>query len=241
MFGPEGRPQHCCAWLGVASSFPECASPIVAEEYMGILGNFRRRLLSLQKTDNDPNRPPIVKSLLRRHISIVHLAEQHGLMDLTQGILEVLLTEVFARPVSPLHSFEKPAEQRTGSATEAVCNRMMKEHTAALLNCIDASLRSNREILEAVVGSMHSGDGIERDAWLKQIVNKDALIGFCVQAGQALASDRLLAEVARTVLEEGALLIYSLLGGIVKHIPDEIPEKKEIRTGKRGKVHYGRS
>ena len=32
MFGPEGRPQHCCAWLGVASSFPECASAIVPEE-----------------------------------------------------------------------------------------------------------------------------------------------------------------------------------------------------------------
>ncbi|KAK4798637.1 hypothetical protein SAY86_030963 [Trapa natans] len=32
MFGPEGRPQHCCAWLGVASSFPECVSPIVPEE-----------------------------------------------------------------------------------------------------------------------------------------------------------------------------------------------------------------
>lgn len=32
MFGPEGRPQHCCAWLGVASSFPECASTIVPEE-----------------------------------------------------------------------------------------------------------------------------------------------------------------------------------------------------------------
>lgn len=32
MFGPEGRPQHCCAWLGVASSFPECASPVVPEE-----------------------------------------------------------------------------------------------------------------------------------------------------------------------------------------------------------------
>ncbi|KAL0011583.1 hypothetical protein SO802_006691 [Lithocarpus litseifolius] len=32
MFGPKGRPQHCCAWLGVASSFPECASPIVPEE-----------------------------------------------------------------------------------------------------------------------------------------------------------------------------------------------------------------
>jgi len=32
MFGPEGRPQHCCAWLGIASSFPECASPVVPEE-----------------------------------------------------------------------------------------------------------------------------------------------------------------------------------------------------------------
>jgi hypothetical protein len=32
MFGPEGRPQHCCAWRGVASSFPEFASPIVPEE-----------------------------------------------------------------------------------------------------------------------------------------------------------------------------------------------------------------
>jgi len=32
MFGPEGRPQHCCAWLSVASSFPECASLIIPEE-----------------------------------------------------------------------------------------------------------------------------------------------------------------------------------------------------------------
>lgn len=37
MFGPEGRPQHCCAWLGVASSFPECASTIVPEEVTKIL------------------------------------------------------------------------------------------------------------------------------------------------------------------------------------------------------------
>lgn len=34
MFGPEGRPQHCCAWLGVASSFPECASVIVPDEVL---------------------------------------------------------------------------------------------------------------------------------------------------------------------------------------------------------------
>jgi hypothetical protein len=32
MFGPEGRPQHCCAWLGAACSFPECASAIIPEE-----------------------------------------------------------------------------------------------------------------------------------------------------------------------------------------------------------------
>ena len=37
MFGPEGRPQHCCAWLGVASSFPECASAIVPEEVINLL------------------------------------------------------------------------------------------------------------------------------------------------------------------------------------------------------------
>lgn len=39
MFGPEGRPQHCCAWLGVASSFPECASATVPEEVFSTLYN----------------------------------------------------------------------------------------------------------------------------------------------------------------------------------------------------------
>lgn len=412
MFGPEGRPQHCCAWLGVASSFPECASPIVPEEvtkigrdavlyvesliesimggleglinildseggfgalenqllpeqaatyinyasrlsipstkspklsagyalpghesypendssikmleaamqrltnlcsvlndmepicvlnhvfvlreYMRecILGNFRRRLLAVLKTDNDLQRPSILESLIRRHISIVHLAEQHISMDLTQGIREVLLTEAFSGPVSSLHLFEKVTEQPTGSAAEAVCNwyieniikdvsgagilfapihkcfkstrpvggyfadsvadlrelqafvrifggygvdrldHLLKEHTAALLNCIDTSLRSNREVLEAVAGSLHSGDRIEREASMKQVVDLDTVIEFCVQAGLALAFDGLLAEAAGAVLEEGAPLIYSLLAEVVKHVPDEIPEKKEIR------------
>ncbi|OMO92344.1 Nck-associated protein 1 [Corchorus olitorius] len=412
MFGPEGRPQHCCAWLGVASSFPECASAIVPEEvtkigrdavlyvesliesimggleglinildseggfgalemqllpeqaafylnnasrvssasarspkgavgyplpgqesypennnsikmleaamqrltnlcsvlndmepicvlnhvfvlreYMRecILGNFRRRLLAVLKTDNDLQRPSILESLIRRHMNIVHLAEQHISMDLTQGIREVLLSETFSGPVSSLHLFDKPAEQHSGSATEVVCNwyienivkdmsgagilftpmhkcfkstrpvggyfaesvtdlgelqafvrifggygvdrldRMMKEHTAALLNCIDTSLRSNRELLEAVAGSMHSGDRIEREACLKQIVDLETMIGFCIEAGQALAFDNLLAEAAGAVLEEGAPLIYSLLAGVVKHIPEEMPEKREIR------------
>ncbi|GKV03804.1 hypothetical protein SLEP1_g16050 [Rubroshorea leprosula] len=412
MFGPEGRPQHCCAWLGVASSFQECASPIVPEEvtkigrdavlyvesliesimggleglinildseggfgalemqllpeqaafclnnssrvsmpsvkspkgaisfplpghesypennnsikmleaamqrltnlcsvlndmepicvlnhvfvlreYMRdcILGNFRRRLLTVLKTDNDLQRPSVLECLIRRHMSIVHLAEQHISMDLTQGIREVLLSETFSGPVSSLHLFDKPTEQHTGSATEVVCNwyieniikdisgagilftpvhqcfkstrpvggyfaesvtdlhelqafvrifggygvdrldRLMKEHTAALLNCIDTSLRSNREVLEAVAGSMHSGDRIEREACLKQAVDLETMIGFCIEAGQALAFDQLLAEASRSVLEEGAPLICSLLAGLVKHIPEEVPEKKEIR------------
>ncbi|KAK9223395.1 hypothetical protein WN944_011837 [Citrus x changshan-huyou] len=415
MFGPEGRPQHCCAWLGVASSFPECASPIVPEEvtkigrdavlyvesliesimggleglinildseggfgaleiqllpeqaafylnnasrvsvpsakspkvaagfplpghesypennnsikmleaamqrltnlcsvlndmepicvlnhvfvlreYMRecILGNFKRRLLAALKTDNDLQRPSTLESMIRRHMSIVHLAEQHISMDLTQGIREVLLSEAFTGPVTSLHLFDKPAEQLAGTATEVVCNwymenivkdisgagilftpihkcfkstrpvggyfaesvtdlrelqafvrlfgcygvdrldRMMKDHTAALLNCIDTSLRSNREVLEAIAGSMHSGDRIEREACLKQIVDLDTLIGFCIEAGQALAFDNLLAEAAGAILEEGAPLIHSLLAGVVKHIPQGIPEKKEIRRMK---------
>ncbi|GAB4829508.1 histone chaperone [Ancistrocladus abbreviatus] len=415
MFGPEGRPQHCCAWLGVASCFPECASHIVPEEvtkigrdavlyvesliesimggleglinildseggfgslemqllpeqaavYMNytskhstlsakspggisffnlpghesypennnsikmleaamqrltnlcsvlndmepicvlnhvfvlreymrecIIGNFRRRLLVVLKTDNDLQRPSALEKLICRHISIVHLAEQHVSMDLTQGIREVLLTEAFSGPVSSLQTSQKPADLHTGSATEAICNwyieniikdvsgagilfapshkcfksrrpvggyfaesmsnlrelqsfvrvfggygvdrlrKMMKEHIAALLNCIDTSLRSNHDVLEALAGSLHSGDHIERDANIKQIVDLDTVVEFCTQAGQALAFDQLLAEAAGAELEEGASLIYSLLVGIIKHLPVEIPEKKEIRRMK---------
>ncbi|KAF7115929.1 hypothetical protein RHSIM_RhsimUnG0043400 [Rhododendron simsii] len=416
MFGPEGRPQHCCAWLGVASSFPECASAIVPEEvtkigrdavlyvesliesimggleglinildseggfgslemqllpeqaatlmnltsrvsipsvkspkgvsgfhfpgyesypenngsikmleaamqrltnlcsvlndmepicvlnhvfvlreYMRecILGNFKRKLLALLKLENDLQRPSVLESLIRRHISIVHLAEQHISMDLTQGIREILLTEAFSGPVSSLHLFDKPLEQHTGSAVDAVCNwyvenivkdlsgagiqfaplhrcfkstrhvggyfadsvtdvrelqafvrmfggygvdrldRMMKERTAALLNCIDSSLRANRDVLEAVAGSMHCGDRIEAEANMKQIIDVDTVVGFCVQAGQAMAFDCLLAEAAGAVLEEGAPLIHSLLSGVVDNLPDEIPEKKEIKRLRR--------
>ncbi|XP_058072082.1 protein NAP1 [Magnolia sinica] len=416
MFGPEGRPQHCCAWLGVASSFPECASIIVPEEltkigrdavlyvesliesimggleglinildseggfgalenqllpeqaairmnhatkfstpstksprgisglplpghesypennnsvkmleaamqrltnlcsvlndmepicvlnhvfvlreYMRdcILGNFRRRLLAVLKTDNDLQRPSVLESLLRRQMGIVHLAEQHISMDLTQGIREVLLSEAFAGPVSSLHSFEKPADQQTGSAIEIVCNwyienivkdasgagilfapvhkcfrsarpvggyfaesvtdiremkafvrifggygvdrldRMMREHMAALLNCIDTTLRSNREALEGIAASMQSGDRIEREANLKQIVDIETVVGFCIQAGQALDFIRILAEAAGVVLEESAPLVFSLIYGVAKHLTDEIPEKEEIRRLRR--------
>ncbi|RHN61965.1 putative nck-associated protein [Medicago truncatula] len=230
-------------------------------EYMRecILGNFRRRLLGVLKTDNDLQRPSVLESLTWRHVSIVHLAEQLISMDITQGIREVFLSEAFLGPVSSLHLFEKPADQHTGDATESVCNwyieniikdvsgagilfvaihkcfrstrpvggyfaesvtdiselqafihifggygvdrldRMLKEHTAALLNCIDTSL--------------HAGDRIEREASMKQIVDLETLIDFCIQAGLALAFDRLLSEASGAILEEGAPLIHSLLTG----------------------------
>ncbi|KAL6561854.1 histone chaperone [Orobanche gracilis] len=416
MFGPEGRPQHCCAWLGVASSFPECASPIVPEEVikigrdavlyvesliesiMGgleglinildseggfgslemqllpeqaanlmnltsrvsvpsvksskasygfhlpgyesypennssikmleaamqrftnlcsvlndmepicvlnhvfvlrecmrecILGNFKRRLLTVLKTDSDLQRPSVLESLIRRHTSIVHLAEQHVSMDLTEGIREILLAETYSGPVSSLQLFEKTAEQQTGSATESVCNwyienivkdvsnagilfaplhrcfkstrpvagyfaesvtdlrelkafvrtfgsygvdrldRMLKDHTTALLNCIDTTLRANRENLEVVAGSMHAGDKLETEASIKQIVDMDTMVRFCIQAGQAIAFGSLLAEASGAVLKEGAPLIYSLLAGVAKHLLDEIPGKKELRRMRR--------
>ncbi|CAO2814561.1 unnamed protein product [Amaranthus hypochondriacus] len=413
MFGPEGRPQHCCAWLGVASSFPECASHIVPEEvtkvgrdavlyvesliesimggleglinilcseggfgslemqllpeqaavylnsssrhsipgtksprvlsgmpghesypennnsikmleaamqrltnlcsvlndmepicvlnhvfvlreYMRecILGNFRRRLISLLKTDSDLQRPSILEALVRRQMSIIHLAEQHVSMDLTQGVREVMLAEAFTGPMSSLHLFDKPTNLQTGLAAETICNwyvenivkdvsgagvlfvpahkcfrstrpiggyfaesvtdtrelqafiqlfgsygvdrlkRMLKDHTAALLNCIGTSLRSNRDILEAIAGSLHAGDRMESDANTKQIVDLDTVVEFCIQAGQALAFDQLISEAAGDVLKEDAPLIYSLLQSIVPHLPKEVPEKKDIRRMK---------
>ncbi|KAL2524781.1 Protein NAP1 [Abeliophyllum distichum] len=383
MFGPEGRPQHCCAWLGVASSFPECASSIVPEEvtkigrdavlyveslvesimggleglinildseggfgslemqllpeqaanlmnltsrisvpsakspkvaygfqlpgyesypendnsikmleaamqrltnlcsimndmepicvlnhvfvlreYMRdcILGNFKRRLLTVLKTDNDLQRPSVLESLIRRHTAIVHLAEQHISMDLTQGIRVVrclLYTCLRNKQSSTLDQLLKPCATgmlKTLSRMSLSVNdlrelkafvrifgtygvdrldRMMKEHTAALLNCIDTSLRANRENLEADAGSMHSGDRIETEAIIKQIVDMDTMVGFCIQAGQAIAFDSLLAEAAGSVLEEGAPLVHSLLAGVAKHLPNDIPEKKEIRRMRR--------
>nr|CAD1842375.1 unnamed protein product [Ananas comosus var. bracteatus] len=407
MFGPEGHPQHCCAWLGVASSFPECASAIVPEEvnkigrdailyvesliesimggleglinildsesgfgslemqlipeqaairlnnamktkimsgllvpgheshpennssvkmleaamqrltnlcsvlndmepicvlnhvfvlreYMRdcILGNFKRRLHAVLRTENCLQRPSIIESLLQRHINIVLLAEQHISMDLIEGIREVLLTESFSGSFSGLQGFERPADIQTGTSIETISNwyidyivkdiscagvafaadncftslqpiggylaesftdvrelkalirlfggygfdridRMVREHTAALLNCIDTSLRSNREALEGFAGSVNNGDRIEREANLKQILDLETLVGFCIQAGQAISFRKLLVEAAGAVLEEKVPLIFSLLQGVAKHLPEDLPEKDEISRLKR--------
>ncbi|CAO2210203.1 unnamed protein product [Urochloa humidicola] len=404
MFGPEGRPQHCCAWLGSACSFPECASAIIPEEvnkigrdsisyvesliesimggleglinildseggfgslemqlspeqaalrlnntrakgvsslltpghesypdnsssikmleaamqrltslcsvlndmepicvlnhvfvlreYMRdcIIGNFRRRFHSMIRADNCIQRPSIIESLLRRHLGIIHLAEQHISMDLTEGIREVLLAESYTGPFPNLQMFETPVgTQGGGSAVEMICNwyiesvvkdasrigvafdaiqncfrssqpigggclaeaftdkrelkalvrlfggygidkmdKMLREHTSALLNCIDSALRSNRDALEGLAGSVNSGDRIERDANLKQIIDIETLADLCIQAGQAITFCRLLVEAVGAVLEEKVPLIYSLLKGLALQLPDEVPDKTEI-------------
>ncbi|CAA3023815.1 NAP1 isoform X1 [Olea europaea subsp. europaea] len=87
--------------------------------------------------------------------------------------------------------------------------------------------------MKAIAGSMHSSSRREIEANIKQIVDVDKIVGLCIHAGQAIAFDSLLAEAAGFVLEEGAPLIHSLLAGVVKHLSNEMPEKKEIRRMRR--------
>ncbi|XP_074349717.1 protein NAP1-like isoform X2 [Apium graveolens] len=68
---------------------------------------------------------------------------------------------------------------------------------------------------------------------MKQIIDMDTVIGFCIQAGQAISFDFLLAKAAGTALEDGAPLIYSLLSGVMKQLTDDLPEKKENRRVRR--------
>lgn len=255
-----------------------------------IIGNFRRRFHSMIRTDSCLQRPSVIESLLRRHLSIIHLAEQHISMDLTEGIREVLLAESFTGPFPNLQVFETPTEthgggsaidiisnwyidnfvkdaSRTGVVFDASQNcfrssqpigggylaeaftdkrelkalvrlfggygvdrldKLLREHTSALLNCIDSALRSNRDALEGLAGSVNSGDRIERDANLKQIIDIETLADFCIQAGQAITFRRLLVEAVGAVLEEKVPLIYSLLKGLAMQLPEEVPDKNEI-------------
>ncbi|KAL4201241.1 hypothetical protein AMTRI_Chr02g257710 [Amborella trichopoda] len=412
MFGPEGRPQHCCAWLGVASSFPEnacislpeevtkvgrdavayvesliesimggleglinildsdsglgsvelqllpeqaairlnhasraSATPVrpvkglsdlplpghescpensnsikmieaamqrltnlcsvlnemepicvlnhvfVLREYMRdcILSNFKRRLLAMLKTDTDLQRPSVLESMVRRHMTIVHITEQHVSMDLTEGLREALLTETFSGPIQNLHQpSEKPSDQLVGPAVSTVCewyidnivkdinnagilfapkhkcfksarpvggffaesvtnatelkafvrlfgmygvdqlDRMMSEHVAALINCIDIALKSNKDSLEAFSSTMHNFEVGEMEGSLKQVVDVDTTVGFCVQAGRALAFGGLLAEATREVMEENVPLVFSMLTLVAENLPEEMPERTEI-------------
>ena len=64
----------------------------------------------------------------------------------------------FAESVTDLRELQAFVRVFGGYGVDSL-DRMMKDHTAALLNCIDTSLRSNCEVLEAVAGSNKiSGD-----------------------------------------------------------------------------------
>lgn len=67
--------------------------------------------------DGELQRPSVVEARLQRHMSIVHLVEQHVQLDLTRGIREVLLTESFARHMRDLH----PDDREVGAGGEAAC------------------------------------------------------------------------------------------------------------------------
>ncbi|KMZ57975.1 hypothetical protein ZOSMA_7G00040, partial [Zostera marina] len=96
----------------------------VLREYMRdcFLANFRKRLLMVLRIENCLQRPSVVESLIGRHIRIIHLAEQHISMDLTEGIRDILLFEIFLGSVSSLQQNVNIADQNSGSALEIVCN-----------------------------------------------------------------------------------------------------------------------
>ncbi|KAG0587429.1 hypothetical protein KC19_2G163800 [Ceratodon purpureus] len=91
----------------------------VPREYLRdrVIRNFRTRLTSIIMVDGELQRPSVVEARLQRHMSIVHLVEQHVQLDLTRGVREVLLTESFARHMQDLH----PDDREVGAGGEAVC------------------------------------------------------------------------------------------------------------------------
>ncbi|KAG1368346.1 putative protein NAP1 [Cocos nucifera] len=189
-----------------------------------ILGNFRRRLLGVLRTDDGLQHPSIIESLLRRRISIIHLEEQHISMDLAQGIREVLSTESFAGPISNLQMFEKPEDIQTGSAVEIIGNwyveNIVKDISGVGVvfmtthNCFKSSQRIGGYSAESFT------DVRELTAFLRIFggYGFDKIAGM---AGQAIAFLKLLVHAAGVVLEEKAPLIVSLLHAVVKQLPDE--------------------
>ncbi|KMZ56853.1 hypothetical protein ZOSMA_90G00230 [Zostera marina] len=106
---------------------------------------------------------------------------------------------------------------------------MVRKNVASLLNSIETSLRSNHDALETISENINSYGKVERETNLKQILDIETVIGFCIQVGHALTFRCLLVESAKAILEEKAPLFVSLLSGVVKQLSDEISEKDEIK------------
>ncbi|KMZ65311.1 hypothetical protein ZOSMA_32G00950 [Zostera marina] len=226
----------------------------VLREYMRdcFLANFRKRLLMVLRIENYLQRPSVVESLIRRHIRIIHLAEQHISMDLTEvrggSALEIvcnwyvenIVKDTIGADVyfAPFHNCFKSSKAFEGNTAEAFTNirelksifrifggyrfdtldRMVRKNVASLLNSIETSLRSNLDALEAISENINSCGKVERETNLKQILDIETVIGFCIQVGHALTFQRLLVESAKAILEEKAPLFVSLLSGVVKQV-----------------------
>lgn len=68
-----------------------------------LLNNFRTRILNTIFVEGDLQRPSVFEGQILRHMTIVHVVEQHVSMDLTRGLREILLTEAFASRMRDLH------------------------------------------------------------------------------------------------------------------------------------------
>lgn len=247
--------------------------------------NFRTRLLSIIMVDGELQRPSVVEARLQRHMSIVHLVEQHVQLDLTRGVREVLLTESFARHMQDLH----PDDREVGAGGEAVCKiadwyieyllrdtkasgvlyspldkcfrstrpigRVAAESVAdlaemkafvrtfgpygvdklcdsllgqltALVDTLDSSLRTNKEVLESLAGNLYSQ--AHRENMLQQIVELELLMANALRVGHMLSMRALLAEATSHVLRSNTPLLFSLLTDFSKHAPVSIPEKPSL-------------
>ncbi|CAA3011760.1 60S ribosomal L18-2-like [Olea europaea subsp. europaea] len=87
--------------------------------------------------------------------------------------------------------------------------------------------------MEAIAGSMLSGSRRQTEANIKQIVDVDKIVGLCIQAGQAIAFDSLLAEAVGFVLDEAppatvATGIDLVAGGKSKKTKRTAPKSNDI-------------
>lgn len=132
--------------------------------------NFRTRLTSIIMVDGELQRPTVVEARLQRHMSIVHLVEQHVQLDLTRGIREILLTESFARPMRDLH----PDDREVGAGGDAVCTitdwtieNLLRDAKASgvIFSPLDKCFKSTRPIGRVAADSV--GDLVELKAFVR--------------------------------------------------------------------------
>jgi NCK-associated protein 1 len=250
-----------------------------------VVKNFRERLANIIIVDGGLQRMSVVEARLQRHMSIVHLVEQHVQLDLTRGLREVLLTQSFA------HSMQnfQPEDREVGTGGEAVCtiadwyvenvlsdaksagvlfspldkcfkstrpigriaaesvtdlaelkafvrifgpygvdklSGSIQSQLTKLLGLLEISLRTNKEILEALACNLHNQAHCESK--LQQVVELETAMANCLLVGHMLSMRSLLAEATAHVLRSNTPLLFSLFSDFTKHAPVSIPETPNL-------------